>query len=76
MPRTLPRDEDGDFPPRSILRSEYAARQWDAWKQQKYNGSQRAPAALLKYYEEVLGLQEGHPSPLKRRRLSSSQDVS
>jgi hypothetical protein len=50
MTQTLPRDKDGDYPPISIVRSVYAAQEWDKWKTIKYSGKQKAQSAVLKYH--------------------------
>ena len=46
----LPLDEDGDYPPRSIVRSYYAAQVWDDWKKIKHNGNPKAMSAVLQFH--------------------------
>lgn len=51
--KLLPLDEDGDYPPYSIIRSYYAAKCWDAWKMIKHKGASKAQSALEKYHSAL-----------------------
>ena len=53
MPHTLGIDEDGDYIPSSVKKSLYAAKCWDAWKLQKYNGNAKAPSAVKVFWVDV-----------------------
>ena len=46
----LVKDEDGDYIPRSVAKTLYAAKCWDAWKQMKYNGKPKAESAVKKFW--------------------------
>lgn len=35
-------DEDGDIPPCSVMQGREYAEKWDAWKEKKYGGKQKA----------------------------------
>jgi hypothetical protein len=43
-------DADGDYIPRSVKRSFYAAQCWDSWKQTKYNRSPKAQSVIVLYW--------------------------
>ncbi len=46
----LVKDEDGDYIPRSVAKTLYAAKCWDAWKQMKYNGKPKAESVVRKFW--------------------------
>ena len=50
MVHTLGMDEDGDYVPCSVKKSVYAAICWDAWKQKKYKGQQKAQSVYRKFW--------------------------
>jgi hypothetical protein len=44
-------DADGDIPPCSTLHDLKHAEEWDAWKQEKYGGQQKARSAVVRFHE-------------------------
>ena len=47
-PKLMP-DEDGDVPPCSVMHSYKSAKEWDAYKQKKYQGKQKAISVVKQF---------------------------
>lgn len=49
MAPKLMSDEDGDIPPCSVMHSYKSAKEWDEYKQKKYNGKQKAKSVVKRF---------------------------
>jgi hypothetical protein len=52
MAPKIGRDEDGDIPPCSVLYEKKYAERWDAIKQAKYGGKQKAEPTVKRYWSK------------------------